>query len=46
MRNNDNTKVMEYSARVVRCHEVPHDEWHVGGEFTIPLTSEELEQFL
>jgi c-di-GMP-binding flagellar brake protein YcgR len=46
MRNNDNTRVMEYSARVVRCHQVPHDEWHIGGEFTIPLTPEELEMFL
>ena len=46
MRTNDNTRSLEYSARVVRCHPVPHDEWHIGGEFTIPLTPEELEQFL
>jgi len=46
IRNNDNTNSMEFSARVVHCHQLPHDEWLIGGEFTIPLTPEELEQFL
>lgn len=46
MRNNDNTVAMEFSARVVHCHALPHDEWHIGGEFTVPLTPECLELFL
>ena len=37
---------MEFAARVVRCHALAHDEWHIGGEFTVPLTPECLEQFL
>jgi hypothetical protein len=46
MRNNDNTQTLEFAARIVHVHPLPHDEWHIGGEFTIPLTPEELEQFL
>jgi c-di-GMP-binding flagellar brake protein YcgR len=46
MRSNDNAKSMELAARVVHCHALPHNEWHIGCEFTIPLTAEELEQFL
>ncbi|HZZ78499.1 MAG TPA: PilZ domain-containing protein [Gemmataceae bacterium] len=46
MRSSDNSKSMEMSARVVRHHELPHNEWHIGCEFTIPLTPEELELFL
>jgi c-di-GMP-binding flagellar brake protein YcgR len=46
MRSNDNSKTMELSARVAHSHELPHNEWHIGCEFTIPLTPEELEQFL
>ena len=46
MRTNDNTRAMEFSARVVRCHPLPQGEWQIGGEFSVTLTPEDLDQFL
>jgi Tfp pilus assembly protein PilZ len=46
MRTNDNTRSMEFSARVVRCHPLPQGDWQIGGEFSVPLTPEDLDQFL
>jgi hypothetical protein len=46
MRNNDGTRLFELSAHVMRCVAVPHGDWQLGCELTIPLTLEELDQLL
>jgi PilZ domain len=46
MRSNDGTLQFELSATVTHCDPAPHGDWHVGCEFTIALTPDELDQLL
>ena len=46
MRSNDGACSFELSATVTHSERAPHGDWHVGGEFTIPLTPDELDQLL
>jgi hypothetical protein len=46
LKASDNTRSMEFSARVVHCQPLSHEAWQIGGEFNAPLTPEDLDQFL
>jgi hypothetical protein len=46
IRSNDATNLHELSALVKHCNAVPQGAWYVGCELMVPLSPEELEQFL
>jgi hypothetical protein len=46
LRSNDGTRPFELSATVTHCDPVPHGDWHIGCEFTLPITPEDLDQLL
>ena len=46
MKDNMGRKNFELTARVAFCTQLHHGDWHVGCEFTTPLTVEELDQLL
>jgi hypothetical protein len=46
IKSNDNRKTFELSAQVMHCSALPHDQWHLGCEFAVPLTPDDLDQLL
>ena len=46
IRSNDAANLHELSALVKHCNAVPQGAWYVGCELVVPLSPEQLEQFL
>ncbi len=46
MRENPGGKIHELSARVMYCDALAQGTWSIGGELTVPLSPDELEQLL
>jgi hypothetical protein len=46
IKSNDSRKTYELTAEVMHCSALPHDQWHLGCEFTAPLTPDDLDQLL
>lgn len=46
MRSSDGVRAFELTAVVMHCHQLTGGDWHVGCEFTGPLSLEDLDQLL
>jgi len=46
IKSSDTQKTFELSAKVMHCSALPHDQWHLGCEFTTPLSPDDLDQLL
>jgi hypothetical protein len=46
VKTNDGRKTYELAAEVMHCSAQPHEQWHLGCEFTTPLTPDDLDLLL
>jgi hypothetical protein len=46
LKSNDGAKTYDLSAHVMHCRPAPFEEWYIGCELTMPITSDDLEHLL